>query len=53
MSSLKLIIPVVSILLLSCHSHRTHIVITDTDNRTDIKCWGDVQFSADTAFIKS
>ena len=53
MSRLKLIIPVVIILLLSCHSNRTHIVITDNDNSTDIKCWGDVQFSADTASIKS
>lgn len=53
MKSLKLIIPVVTILLLSCHHNRTHIVITDNDNRTDIKSWGDVQFSADTLSIKS
>lgn len=56
MNSLKSILPVLSfvILLTSCHHHhRKHIVITDDNNRTDIKCWGDVQFTADTTAIKS
>jgi hypothetical protein len=56
MINLKSILPIVSltILLASCHHrNRKHIVISDGNNRTDIKCWGDVQFTADTTAIKS